>query len=75
MNPVLHEFGSKALDQLSTKIQPNKRYKTDRKDHDKGSAAQINYYDWYLVSMHSPQRVNNPTNPLYQRGDGIIVKI
>lgn len=34
---MAQKVGSEALDQLSTKIRPNKRYKTDRKDLDGGS--------------------------------------
>ena len=29
LNPILHNVGSQALDQLSTKIRPKKKYKTD----------------------------------------------
>ena len=36
-NPMIQNVGSQALDQLSTKIRPNKKYKTDRKDLDGGS--------------------------------------
>ena len=32
LTPVIQNVRSRALDQLSTKIRPNKRYKTDRKD-------------------------------------------
>ena len=34
LTPVIQKAGSQALDQLSTKIRPNKKYKTDRKDLD-----------------------------------------
>ena len=34
LNPMIQNVGSQALDQLSTKIRPKKRYKTDRKDLD-----------------------------------------
>ena len=34
LNPVIHNVGSQALDQLSTKIRPKKNYKTNRKDLD-----------------------------------------
>ena len=34
LNPMIHNVGNQALDQLSTKIRPNKKYKTDRKDLD-----------------------------------------
>ena len=37
LNPMIQNVGSQALDQLSTKIRPNKKYKTDRKDLDGGS--------------------------------------
>ena len=37
LTPVIENVGSEALDQLSTKIRPNKKYKTDRKDLDGGS--------------------------------------
>ena len=33
-NPLLHKVGSEALDQLSTKIRPKKKYTTNRKDLD-----------------------------------------
>ena len=37
LNPVIHNVGSQALDQLSTKIRPKKNYKTNRKDLDGGA--------------------------------------
>ena len=37
LNPMIHNVGNQALDQLSTKIRPNRKYKTDRKDLDGGS--------------------------------------
>lgn len=37
LTPVIQNVGFEALDQLSTKIRPNKRYKTDRMDLDGGS--------------------------------------
>ena len=37
LNPMIQNVGSHALDQLSTKIRPNRKYKTDRKDLDGGS--------------------------------------
>ena len=56
LNPMIQNVGSQALDQLSTKIRPNKKYKTDRKDLDgagiidgllksgvAGSPWQVNY--------------------------------
>ena len=37
LNPMIQNVGSQGLDQLSTKIRPNKRYKTNRKDVDGGA--------------------------------------
>ena len=37
LNPMIQNVGSQGLDQLSTKIRPNKRYKTNRKDLDGGA--------------------------------------
>ena len=34
LNPMIQNVGSQALDQLSTKIRPKKKYKTNRKDLD-----------------------------------------
>ena len=34
LDPFIHDIGSQAINQLSTKVRPNKRYKTDRKDLD-----------------------------------------
>ena len=34
LNPMIHNVGSQALDQLSTQIRPKKNYKTNRKDLD-----------------------------------------
>ena len=36
LNPMIQNVGSQALDQLSTKIRPKKKYKTNRKDLDGG---------------------------------------
>ena len=37
LNPMIQNVGSQALDQLSTKIRPKRRYKTNRKDLDGGA--------------------------------------
>ena len=34
LSPMIHNVGSQALDELSTKIRPKKNYKTNRKDLD-----------------------------------------
>ena len=38
--PFVHDTAGKALDQLSTKVRPDKKYKTDRKNLD-GSGIDI----------------------------------
>ena len=43
LNPMIQNVGSQALNQLSTKIRPNKKYKTDRNDLDGGSKRQSQY--------------------------------
>ena len=40
LSPFINRTASKALDQLSTKVRPNRKYKTDRKDLD-GSGIDI----------------------------------
>ena len=37
LNPAIQNVGSQALNQLSTKIRPNKKYTTNRKDLDEGA--------------------------------------
>ena len=37
LNPMIQDVGSQALNQLSTKIRPKRKYKTNRKDLDGGS--------------------------------------
>ena len=39
LDPFIHNIGSQAINQLSKKVRPNKRYKTDRKDLDGGALA------------------------------------
>lgn len=36
VTPFIQKTGSEMLDQLSTKVRPKKKYKTDRKDLDGG---------------------------------------
>ena len=47
--PLIQKAGSEALDQLSTKIRPNKKYKTDRKDLDGGGL-----FDSVLEQLGTP---------------------
>ena len=39
LNPMIQNVGSQALNQLSTKVRPKKKYKTNRKDLDGGALA------------------------------------
>ena len=39
LNPYIHNIAGKALDHLLTKVRPNKRYETNRKDLDGGWLA------------------------------------
>ena len=39
LNPMIQNIGSQAINQLSTKIRPKKKYKTNRKDLDGGALA------------------------------------
>ena len=61
---MIQNVGSQALDQLSTKIQPKKNYKTNRKDLD-GGALDIHK----AIGKYQGQRVDGP----YQ-GIGIQVR-
>ena len=60
MNPLLHKVGSEALDQLSTKIRPNKKYTTNRKDLD-GGALDIQKQLAKLGELH----LRTPTGKKY----------
>ena len=51
LNPMIQNVGSQALDQLSTKIRPKKKYKTDRKDLD-GGALDIQKHLSKLGEIH-----------------------
>lgn len=56
LSPIIQNVGSQALDQLSTKIRPNKNYKTDRKDLDGGALNIAKAMNKILL------------NPNYERG-------
>ena len=59
LNPMIQNVGSQALDQLSTKIRPKKKYKTNRKDLD-GGALDIQKHLSKLgeIHMRTPTRKN-----------------
>ena len=59
LNPIIQNVGSKSFDQLSTKIRPNKKYKTDRKDLD-GSGI--------IDSLLSSGVVGSPFHVNYKKG-------
>ena len=51
LNPMIQNVGSQALDQLSTKIRPKNKYKTNRKDLD-GGAMDIQKHLSKLGEIH-----------------------
>ena len=51
LNPMIQNVGSQALDHLSTKIRPKKKYKTNRKDLD-GGALDIQKHLSKLGELH-----------------------
>ena len=64
LNPMIQNVGSQALNQLSTKIRPNKKYKTDRNDLDGGSKRQSRSADQSTTksfSCHSRDCVRSKT--------------
>ena len=70
LNPMIQNVGSQALDQLSTKIRPNRKYKTDRKDLDGGSLdihkaiLKVAPKKGFVMPGH---RYTGPGNPLEQQ--------
>ena len=83
-NPLVHKVGSEALDQLSTKIRPNKKYTTNRKDLD-GGAVDIHKAigklpkpkgGWTLPGHHYTGPYNDLENQLkYDPKTGQILEI
>ena len=60
LNPAIQNVGSQALNQLSTKIRPKKKYKTNRKDFD-GGALDIQKQLAKLGELH----LRTPTGKKY----------
>ena len=60
LNPLVNKVGSEALNQLSTKIRPKKKYKTNRKDLD-GGAIDIQKQLAKLGELH----LRTPTGKKY----------
>ena len=81
LNPMIHNIGSQALNQLSTKIRPNKKYTTNRKDLD-GSGFDLHKAIGKLPRPQSGftfpgHKYTGPYNPLEQqlKCDPITCKI
>ena len=83
LNPMIQNVGSQALDQLSTKIRPKKKYKTNRKDLDGESLdihkaiLKIAPQKGFVLSGH---HYTGPGNPLdkqlkYDPNTGQILEI
>ena len=83
LNPILQNVGSQALDQLSTKIRPKKKYKTNRKDLDGGGVdihnaiLKVAPKKGFVMPGH---RYTGPGNPLdkqlkYNPNTGQILEI
>ena len=60
LNPAIQNVGSQALNQLSTKIRPKKKYKSNRKDLD-GSGLDIQKHLSKLGELH----LRTPTGKKY----------
>ena len=83
LNPMIQNVGSQALNQLSTKIRPKKKYKTNRKDLDGGSLdihnaiLKVAPKKGFVLPGH---RYTGPGNPLdkqlkYNPNTGQILEI
>ena len=83
LNPIIQNVGSQALNQLSTKIRPKKKYKTNRKDLDGGSLdihnaiLKVAPKKGFVMPGH---RYTGPGNPLdkqlkYNPNTGQILEI
>ena len=83
LNPMIQNVGSQALDQLSTKIRPKKKYKTNRKDLDGGGVdihnaiLKVAPKKGFVMPGH---RYTGPGNPLdkqlkYNPNTGQILEI
>ena len=56
--PLIQKLSSEVLDQLSAKVRPNERYKTDRKDLD-GGAVDIPSFLPVAKKLLAPRALNN----------------
>ena len=67
LNPMIQNVGSQALDQLSTKIRPKKKYKTNRKDLDgagiidKALTSGVLGSPWHVDIKKGFQLLTDPT--------------
>ena len=71
LNPMIQDVGSQALNQLSTKIRPKKKYKTNRKDLDGGS-LDIHNAIGTVVEHLSPTQASHQCGPGSIPGLGVI---
>ena len=73
LNPMIHNVGNQALNPLSTKIKPNKKYKTNRPDLDGGVADIHKLIDKLpkpkAVFTPSKYKYMGPYNPLNKQLD------
>ena len=74
LSPMIHNVGSEALDQLSTKIRPKKNYKTNRKYFD-GGGILSNITSTINLGQKFAETVAPSTKPEFKRyWSGDLVK-
>ena len=76
LTPYIEESAGSAIDQLSTKIRPKKRYKTNRKDLDGGSITPMTVVKKAPdIAMSTTQELIPSLKPVYDRyKSGDIIK-
>ena len=74
LNPAIQNGGSKALNQLSTKIRPNKKYTTNRKDLDGAGVIGDISGPTKTVSDISGKIIGGPTKKHYVIGGLVILQ-
>ena len=66
--PFIKKTGSEILDQLSTKVRPNKKYVTDRKDLDGGAITYDDLLTDLMLTKMSPTLKKRKMNDLIKKG-------